>query len=150
LILVLVVGVTLSFFWILLTPRWSFTIATNKAVYAIGEEVQITATLKNTGYIPQTITSGFTSLVIVWVERLPDDVQVWYAPSHVQTNQTTFMIDPEQSLTRTFIWNGSWVNQVRYSFKAAIPSANAVRMSDVDTEEGRQFYAQIEINIISD
>ena len=31
-ILVLVVGVMLSFFFVLLTPRWSFTIATNKAV----------------------------------------------------------------------------------------------------------------------
>ena len=150
-ILVLVVGVMLSFFFVLLTPRWSFTIATNKAVYAIGEDVQITVTLKNMGCLPQSITSAFTDPVIVSVEE--GGAQAWFAPSSVQTNQTTFTIAPDQSLTRTFVWNGSWGNQERhsgrYSVKAAIPSANAVSMSDVDSEEGRQFYAHIGIDITS-
>ena len=150
-ILVLVVGVTLSFFFVLLTPRWSFTITTDKAVYAIGETVQITVTLKNTGCLPQSITSAFTDPVIVSVEE--GGAQAWFAPSSVQTNQTTFTIAPDQSLTRTFVWNGSWGNQERhsgrYSVKAAIPSANAVSMSDVDSEEGRQFYAHIGIDITS-
>jgi hypothetical protein len=150
-ILVLVVGVMLSFFFVLLTPRWSFTIATNKAVYAIGEDVQITVTLKNAGCLPQSITSAFTDPVIISVEEF--GAQAWFAPSSVQTNQTTFTVAPDQSLTRTFVWNGSWRNQERhsgtYSIKAVIPSANAVSMSDVDTDEGRQFYAHIGIDITS-
>ena len=148
-ILVLLMGVTLSFFYVLLTPRWSFTIATNKAVYSIGEDIQITVSLKNIGYLHQSITTAFTSPIIVWIEE--GGAQAWYAPSNVQTNQTTFTTVPDQSLTRTFVWNGSWQNQERhsgiYSVKAAIPSASAFAMSDVDTEHGRQFYAHIVINI---
>jgi hypothetical protein len=148
-ILVLVLGVMLSFFWVLLTPKWSFTIATNKAFYSIGEDVQITVSLKNMGYLPQSITTAFTSPIIVSVEQY--SAQAWFAPPHVEISQTTFTLAPDQSLTRTFVWNGSGQNQERhsgiYSVKAAISSASAVAMSDVDTEHGRQFYAHIAINI---
>jgi hypothetical protein len=148
-ILVLVIAALTSFFWILLTPRWSFTIATNKTAYAIGEDVQITVTLKNTGYIPQSITSGVASPIIVWIDE--DTAQVWYAPYNVQINQTTFTISPDQPLTRTFVWNQSWYNREiypgTYYVRAAIPNADIFDISDVGTSSGRQFYARIEINI---
>jgi hypothetical protein len=150
-ILFLVVAVTLSFFWVVLTPRWSFTVATNKAVYAIGEDVQITVTLKNMGYIPQSITSAVASPVIVWVDQ--ESAQAWYAPYNVQIDQTTFTIASDQSLTRTFTWNQSWYNQVRYPgqyrVRAAIPNAGIVGISDVGDSSGRQFYAYTAINITS-
>jgi hypothetical protein len=151
-ILVLVVSVTLSFFFVLLTPRWSFTVATSKAVYAIGEDVEITVTLKNMGYLSRSIASAFTHPVIVWVKE-EGGAQAWYAPSSVQANQTTFTLAAGQSLTRTFVWNGSYYDDLRlpgnYSVHAAIPNANNARMSDVGTEEGRQFYAHIIIDITS-
>lgn len=155
-ILVLVVTAMMSFFWVLLTPRWSFTIATNKTLYAAGEVVQITVTLKNMGYIPQSITSGITSRargltspIIVWVEE--DNAQAWFAPSNVQTIQTTFTITPDQSLTGAFVWGGSWYDQKSYPGKyyviAGIPNAQIVEISDVYAASGRQFYAYTEINI---
>lgn len=151
-ILFLVVAVMLSFFWVVLTPRWSFTVAANKAVYAIGEDVQITVTLKNMGYIPQSITSAVANPVIVWVDGEGGD-QKWYAPYHIPIDQTTFTIASDQSLTRTFTWNQSWYNQVRYPgqyrVRAAIPNAGIVGISDVGDSSGRQFYAYTAINITS-
>ena len=147
--LVLVMTAIMSFFWILLTPRWSFTIATSKTSYANGEDVQITVTLKNAGYIPQSITSAITSPVVVTVKR--DGAFVWYAPRVFQINQTTFTIAPDQPLTRAFVWNQSWNDQKSYPGEyfiiAAIPNPKIVEISDVDSVSGRQFYAFTWINI---
>jgi hypothetical protein len=147
--IIIVVSLT-SFLWVLLTPRWSFTVTTNKAVYANGEDIQITVILKNTGYLRQSITTAFTSPIIVLVEN-QFSAQAWFAPPDVQTGQTTFTLSPDQSLIRTFVWNGSWWNQERHpgvcTVKAAIAKANDLRMSDVGDEEGRQFYAHVAISI---
>lgn len=149
--LILVVSAMLSFFWVLLTPRWSFTIATNKAVYVLDENVQITVTLKNTGYLSQSVTSGVTDPVIVSVEEF--SAQAWWAPDDIQINQTTFTIAPNQSLTRVFIWDGYWWNHERhagtYTVKATIPNAQIHEISDVDSPGGRQFYAYTAIDITS-
>jgi plastocyanin domain-containing protein len=148
-ILVLVVACLLSFFWVLLTPRWSFTIVTSKISYANGEDVQITVTLKNMGYIPQSITSAITSPVVVTVKK--DGAFVWYAPRDFQINQTTFTIAPNQPLIRVFVWNQSWNDQKSYTGEyfiiAAIPNPKIVEISDVDTGSGRQFYTFTEINL---
>lgn len=150
-VLILVASAMLSFFWVLLTPRWLFTIATDKADYAIGENVQITVTLRNTGYLPQSVISAVTGPVIVSVEEF--SAQVWWAPADIKINQTTFTLTPNQFLVRTFVWNGSRWSQERhpgtYTVKAMIPNAQIHAISDVDTEDGRQFYAYTTINITS-
>jgi hypothetical protein len=141
----------ISFFWILLTPRWSFTIATNKTVYAIGEDVQITVTLKNTGYIPQTITSANPDPVVVKAES--SGSLVWVSPRYFQIDQASFTIAPDQPLIRSFVWNQTWYyNQEgarsgRYYIMAIIPNANINEIGHILTGSDQQFHTYTEINI---
>jgi hypothetical protein len=51
--------------WVVATPRWSFSVSTDKSTYALGEPVQITVTLENHGYIPQTFTSAMGNAITV-------------------------------------------------------------------------------------
>jgi hypothetical protein len=90
--------------WVVATPRWSFSVSTDKSTYELGEPVQITATLENHGYIPQTFTSAVDDAITVNVEWGPFlPIPVWNAP--YKENQTAFTISPRQRLVRTFVWN---------------------------------------------
>ena len=150
-ILVLVVGCLLSFFWILLTPRWSFTIATNKTVYAIGENVQITVTLRNTGYLPQSITSAISDPVVVTADSF--NALAWAAPWDVQISQTSYTIAPDQPLIRVFV-NGTshGITIKRDSLEntismPVIPNAHIDEIGDIYFGSDQQFSAYTEINI---
>jgi hypothetical protein len=103
-------GVTYAV-WVVGTPKWSFTISTDKSIYAPTEDVRITVTLTNLGYIPHSFSSMVDPPIIVEVWStdsnfgyLEKSLQTWYTP-FLNQNQTMLTIPPGQSLTKTFAWN---------------------------------------------
>jgi hypothetical protein len=97
--------------WVIGTPKWSFTVSTDKSIYALTEDIHITVTLTNLGYIPHSFPSIVDPPVIVDVRNTyyiagnPEpDIQMWYT-AILNLSQTTLTIPPGQSLTRTFVWN---------------------------------------------
>jgi hypothetical protein len=98
--------------WVIGTPKWSFTISTDKSIYALTEDVHVTVTLTNLGYIPHSFSSIVDPPIIVEVwstysdydDNLEKDLQMWYTAIFNQS-QTTLTIPPGQSLTKTFVWN---------------------------------------------
>lgn len=97
--------------WVIGTPKWSFTVSTDKSIYALTEDVHITVTLTNLGYIPHSFSSIADPPVIVevlntyYIAGNPEPaIQMWYTAA-LNKNQTTLTIPPGQSLTRTFVRN---------------------------------------------
>lgn len=159
-ILILIVASMLSFFWLVLTPSWSFTVVTDKTGYTSRENIQIAVTLKNTGYIPQTITSGFADPIAIWV-RLDtvtngDNPDVWDSarpPLSVHVVNTVFAVSPDKPLIRTFEFNQSYIDQIYKSkpyllfFNAVIPKADINGTSSVMQPDYQLFYAYTEITV---
>jgi len=113
--------------WVIVTPKWSFSVTTDKSTYELGENVQITVSLENLGFIPHSFTSSISGPIVVSVSLY--ESQVWYSPFH--WNKTEFIIHPNQSLKRTFTWNQSNIHfpeeKIKpgtYLIEAFIPSAN--------------------------
>jgi hypothetical protein len=162
-VLALIVASTLSFFWLVLTPHWSFTIVTNKPSYTSTENIQITVTLKNVGYITQTITSGFSDPVGVWIEWTSADYSgenpdVWDSsrpPYGIHIANTTFTILPDKTLTRTFEFDQSLLESSYRSkpymlrINAAIPKTDRYATSDIIETEYQLFYAYARVNVTS-
>lgn len=105
--LLAVVASTVYGTWFVLTPNWVFALTTDKSSYSLGQEVEITVTLENHGFIPHSITSPTANPVVTTVYALYEDPtlssQVWYSPYVL--NETTFTVSPGQALVRTFVWN---------------------------------------------
>ena len=89
--------------WTIVTPRWSFSVSTDKPTYRLGENVQITVSLENIGFITHSFKSSLSDPVVVSIETYGLGPQVWYSPYHF--NRTEFTIPSHESLERTFIWN---------------------------------------------
>lgn len=128
---VLIVTVALAAYgtWVVVTPKWAFKVTTDKSSYALGENVIITVTLENLGYIPHSITSSITNAIYVSITEWPY-WPVWY--STYEVNKTTFTVAPGHPLTRTIVWNQTntenpslWTNRTcnpgTYSIDAWIP-----------------------------
>jgi hypothetical protein len=175
LILILTYASLISFFGVLLTSRWEFTVSTNKTDYAVGEEVQITMSLKNTGYLPQSIASAVPNPAIILIKRVPragysngyggqyeNKPVIWCFPyplTSLELNQTMFTIAANHSLIRTFIWNQSWFESYNvtgwfvaggYQLHAIIPQANVSDIVwEITTEnpQALQFSASTEFNV---
>jgi len=100
--------------WTVVTPRWSFSVTTDKSTYKLGENVQITVTLKNLGLIEHSFTSSLSDPVAVSVEMVHDNptltTQAWYSPYH--PDATEFTVASHQSLERTFTWNQTWTTNL--------------------------------------
>jgi len=157
-VFVLSLGVTMTAivvtnaFWTIITPKWSFSVVTDKTTYVLGESVKITVTLKNLGFIAHSFKSGVSDPVIVSVEYQPTEnptilSQVWYSPFHKDI--TEFRIAPNQSFERNFIWNQTNVyfpekeiKPGRYHMKALIPSVDSTIGYD------NLFAAWLSINIL--
>lgn len=86
----------------LVTPRWSFSISTDKSTYRLGENVTITACLENIGFIAHSFESRWSDPITVAACPQGRDA-IWYSPHHVEN--THFSIGPNQILKKTFIWN---------------------------------------------
>ena len=90
--------------WIIVTPNWSFSVSTDKVSYRRHENVTITVSLENLGYITHSFKSCISDPVYVRVENVKFDYPVWYSLP-IEHNITEFSIGPSASLKRTFVWN---------------------------------------------
>ena len=88
--------------WAIVTPRWSFSVTTDKNTYRLGESVQITVSLKNNGLIAHSFKSSISDPVVIFV-RTSFYTHVWYTSYHY--NITEFTVFPNHRLERTFVWN---------------------------------------------
>lgn len=120
-ILVLIFGVMLvstlftHLVWTIITPRWSFSVSTDKSVYELGETVTITASLMNMGFITHSFKSASDKPIYVIVEYLEAryyGYEVWYTPLGYdiwedprERNVTEFSVGPNETLERNFSWN---------------------------------------------
>lgn len=137
------------------TPNWSFTIATDKSTYELGEPVQINVTLKNLGLITHSFKSATKDPVVVQIllKRLnnPFSLEVWYSnPYH---EATEFTIPSHQSLERTFTWNQTNRSNPWFSNQTEIPGTYTIRaiIPNPQTEfvlDKPLFLAQTSIEII--
>ena len=123
--------------WTVVTPRWAFSVTTDKNTYRLGEEVKITASLKNLGFITFFFKSRVSEpvLVSIWyqyTENPTHTYSVWSTPVHEII--TEFSIKPNQSLERNFVWNqtksyniqfGEEIEPGIYHVVAFIPSAKS-------------------------
>jgi len=112
--------------WAIVTPRWSFSVTTDKNTYRLGENIQITVTLENHGLITHSFKSSISDPIAVSIEY-PILSQVWYSPYNL--NKTEFTIAPHQTLERTFVWNQTNIHYPEkeidpktYTVRACIPS----------------------------
>lgn len=147
--LLVIVALTIYATWFVLTPNWVFGVRADKSSYRLGERVQITVTLENHGFVPQSITSLTANPVVVAVYDLTP-TQMWYSPYLL--NETTFSISPGQALVRTFVWNqtnlvnpGFWNTTYKagtYQIEAFIPKSN-------DFTNSKLFSADVYINVTS-
>ena len=138
--------------WTIVTPRWSFSVTTDKATYKLGENVQITVTLKNLGFIEHSFKSAVDVPFVVSVEM---DGTRWYSPYH--PDATEFTVPPHQSLERTFIWNQTWTRKSWSQNQTYVPGTYITMAFTPKVEEGwlsisshqRLFTAYTSINITS-
>ena len=118
-------AVTHSVFAVI-SPRWSFSVYTDKNTYRLGENVQITVSLENRGFIAHSFKSSISGPIAVSIEYGILS-QVWYSPYNL--NRTEFTIAPHQTLERTFVWNQTNIHYPEkeidpktYTVRACIPS----------------------------
>lgn len=133
--------------WAIVTPRWSFSVTTDKNTYRLGENVQITVTLENHGLIAHSFKSSISDPVVVRIRT--SWYHIWYTSSHY--NITEFTISPNQPLERTFVWNQTniyhpekEIEPNKYYVHAHIPSSFAKPPFDYPI-----FQAGTSINITS-
>jgi len=105
---IVVAATTTHSVWTVITPRWSFSISTGKSTYTVGENVRITASLENLGFITHSFKSSIKDPVVISITKAYSTRQVWFSPFYFE--ETEFTIPPHQSLERTFIWNQTNIN----------------------------------------
>jgi hypothetical protein len=100
---VIIISITVTHsVWTIVTPRWSFSVTTDKNTYRPGENITITATLKNHGLIAHSFKSSISDPVVIHI-RAYMITSIWYTPFNYET--TEFTVLPNQPLERTFVWN---------------------------------------------
>jgi len=139
--------------WTIVTPKWSFSVTTDKSTYELGENVQITVTLKNLGFIDQSFTSAVDVPFVVSVQQMDDIIPIWYSPYN--RNPTEFTVPPHQSLERIFTWNQTNTN-IHFPEREIEPGTYIIVAFTPKVEEGwititsqRLFTAYTTINITS-
>jgi hypothetical protein len=138
--------------WAVITPRWSFSVTTDKPTYELGENIQITVTLKNLGFIDQSFTSAVDVPFVVSVQQMYDIIPIWYSPYN--RNPTEFTVPPHQSLERIFTWNQTNTN-IRLPEREIEPGTYIIVAFTPKVEEGwisitsqRLFTAYTTISIV--
>jgi len=134
--------------WTIVTPRWSFSVITDKNTYRLGENVQITVTLENHGFIAHSFKSSISDPVVIFIET-SWLTSIWYTSFHYEI--TEFTISPNQPLERTFVWNQTNIHNPEkeieprtYYIGAHIPGSSSEPLIDYDI-----FWAWTNINITS-
>jgi hypothetical protein len=100
---VLVSALVMHSSWIIVTPRWSLSISTDKSTYNLGETVEITVCLTNNGFITHSFNSRWDSPAIVVIRHYSGEGTVWWSAANLE--DTYFSVGPKQVLQRIFFWN---------------------------------------------
>jgi len=139
--------------WVVTTPKWAFSVSTDKSTYELGENVNITVIIRNLGFITHSFKSRVSDLVVVSIDYQHISsamIQVWYNPFHY--NVTEFSVMPSQSLERSFIWNQSNIHLEeeeaepgKYYIYAFVPRAD----STAPLRRDNLFWAWTSMNITS-
>ena len=142
--------VTTHSVWTIVTPKWAFSVTTDKSIYSLGESVKITASLKNLGFIAHSFKSRISDPVWIIIGEYYYFSPVWWSPYNESIAE--FSIAPNQSLERNFIWNQTKCERCHpekaiepgtYSIEAFIPRADSTMPPDTDV----LFCAGTRINI---
>lgn len=142
--------------WIVITPKWTYSVTTDKSSYKMGEDLKIAVSLRNMGYITHSFKSRISNPVVVSIEYQPTEdptstIQVWYSP--FESEVTEFSVGPNSSLDRHFIWTQTptanlWFSEEIkpgiYQIHAFIPHVDSFHVSS-----NPLFYAETSINITS-
>ena len=146
--------------WAIITPSWSFSVATDKSTYRLGEDVKITASIKNTGYITHYFQSWVSDPVLVLI-RLRDSkslivlYSVWYSSHH--EGLTEFSLAPSQPLERDLVWNQTNIANPWFSNQTYVPGMYVITAIIPNTHVGiidedpnyALFIAHANINVTS-
>jgi hypothetical protein len=137
----------------IVTPSWSFSVYTDKSTYSLGENVTITACLKNTGLITHSFESFISDPILFNVGEQDWYIHgewtywtIWCSPVHSEDAQ--FSVGPKQILQRTSIWNQTYTEGVRAG-RVAEPGQYRIGAWIGDTDANLLFSAKIYINITS-
>lgn len=141
----------------IVTPSWSLSVYTDKSTYSLGENVTITACLKNRGSIAHSFESRSSDPILFTVGEqywyISEEYAywtIWHSPVHYE--HTQFVIGPKQILQRTSIWNQIYAQAgaegVRAG-RAAEPGPYKIRARIEDANGNLLFSAKTYINITS-
>ncbi len=100
--------------WVIIAPKWELSVATDRVIYELGEEVQITVSIKNLGFIDHSFTTVVGDPVVIEILNYEGqhDPRIWstLTPQNLGSPALRdFTLSSHQSLERTFIWNQTWV-----------------------------------------
>jgi hypothetical protein len=154
LILLVIVALTsyAALFVLSLTrANWVFVLATDESSYSLGQEVLITVTLENHGFVSHSITSPTSDPVVVAYTISPVDLSermVWSNPYSFE--ETTFSVSPGQALVRTYVWNQTnsaqpWLWNATY--EAGTYLIEATIWGSFGPTASRLFNADVYINV---
>jgi len=159
-LIVIAVGITLPYsVWVIIVPRWSFAVFTDKSTYKLGEPVQIRVKLENLGFVTHSFTCAISDPVYFSITRKGGYYNhVWYSKYPDRTT-TYFTVSSHQTLERTFTWNQTniyhpekEIDPGKYSIEAFIPKPQPPFQEiwyDPPLWDDPIFYAKIYINITS-
>lgn len=140
-VLVIVIFVVPYVVWLIMTPNWSFTGTTDKAIYKLGENVTITAVLKNNGYITHSFKAFYQDPIEITIGEEPIPGGTWYSPNQEYVH--TVSVPPGQSIERTVVWN-----QTTLEGELAEPGVYYIVAKILDGDRALPiFEAEIEITI---
>ena len=71
--------------WTVISPQWLFSVTTDKSTYSLGEDVKVTVSLKNLGFITHSFKSRVSDPIVIGIGT--DLSQVWYSPFHKNTTE---------------------------------------------------------------
>jgi hypothetical protein len=115
LVAISIVIISITFFLstkVIAGPNWSFTVSTNKPTYKLGEEVHITVSLENKGFIPHSFKLINDEPLYVGVRcQYPylagSMLPVWCTPFHEKYTDYYQEIQPSKNLEKLFLWNNT-------------------------------------------
>jgi len=92
----------------ILAPNWEFKASADKAVYRLGENVTVTTTLKNNGYVAHSFSAFYEDPIEVTVGKGTALGGTWYSPNQKSVHKVS--VPPGQTVERIVVWNQTDLN----------------------------------------
>ena len=88
----------------IMTPKWSFTVATDKTVYKLGETVTITMSIANNGRTTHSFNRTNSQIRIV-VYLSNSSISLRWIGTAITISESEYSVTAGQSVQRTVAWN---------------------------------------------